>query len=197
MEIFNMEQGSPEWFQVRLGIPTSSCFSKVMAKGEGKTRSEYMRKLAGEVLTGGPSDGFSNGHMERGKEMEPQARSAYEIMFDTEVEPVGFVRNHGAGASTDGFVGTHGMVEIKTMLPHILIDVHDRGRMPPAHVAQVQGGMWITGRQWCDFIGFWPGLPLYVERIERDDHYIVELSNEVAVFNRELAAIVERMRGKL
>ncbi len=53
MEIFtDLEQGSSEWFACRAGIPTASKFATVLAKGEGKIRSQYMRQLAGEVITG-------------------------------------------------------------------------------------------------------------------------------------------------
>ena len=61
IEIDEIEQGSQEWFQIRLGIPTASNFSIVMASGrdgdESKTRAQYMRVLAGEILTGRPGEG--------------------------------------------------------------------------------------------------------------------------------------------
>ena len=67
MQVFeDIDQGTPEWFACRAGIPTASKFATVMAKGEGKTRSEYMRRLAGEIITGEPTSQFSNAHTERG-----------------------------------------------------------------------------------------------------------------------------------
>lgn len=198
MEIINVPQGSPEWFAARLGIPTASMFATVMAKGRGGgeslTRMTYMRKLAGEVLTGEPMDTFANGHMERGKELEPQARATYSLLTGNDVQEVGFVRAHGAGASPDGLIGEDGGLEIKTKLPHLLIECHERDDLPPEHRAQVQGSMWITGRKWWDFAAFWPGLPLFHVRVERDDDYIADLAAEVQAFNAQLDAMVERMR---
>ena len=87
MEIFtDLEQGSSEWFACRAGIPTASKFATVLAKGEGKSRSKYMRQLAGEVITGEPAETFSNSHMERGHAMEDEARQTYAFIND--VEPV-------------------------------------------------------------------------------------------------------------
>jgi len=195
-QIIDCEQGTPEWFAARLGVPTASMFSAVMAKGQGKTRATYMRKLAGEVLTGSPASDYSNGHMERGKQMEGEARSAYEFMRDVEVQQVGFVTNHGAGASPDGLIGNDGGVEIKTKLPHLLIEWLDRDELPPEHRAQVQGSLWVTERRWWDFVAYWPGMPMFIHRVERDEAYIKELSVEVASFNRELEKVVERLHAR-
>lgn len=201
MEILTMEQGTPEWFEARRGLVTASEFSTVLAKGrsgaESKTRTTYMRKLAGEIITNEPMETFSNAHMERGKVMEADARSAYELLRDVEVMPVGFIRDLGlgAGASPDGLVGDHGGVEIKTKLPHLLIECYERGdACPPEHLAQVQGSMWIARRKWWDFVAYWPGMPLFHVRVERDEAYIEELAQEVRAFNAQLARMVGKIR---
>jgi hypothetical protein len=63
MQIIDCEQGSPEWFAARAGIPTASEFHTVMAVGKqgGKsvTRVAYLNKLAGEILTGEPMPSYS------------------------------------------------------------------------------------------------------------------------------------------
>jgi hypothetical protein len=194
MEVFDIEQGEAEWFQARLGIPTASKFATVMAKGEGKTRSEYMRKLAGEILTGEPADSFSNGHMERGKEMEDEARETYAFVENAEIRRVGFIRNGKKGASPDSLVGANGGLEIKSALPHIQIDRLERDRLPPEHKGQVQGNLWLSEREWWDFVSYWPRLPLLTVRVYRDKEYIREMANEIDRFNDELDALVERIR---
>lgn len=197
IEIFDsVEQGTAEWHQCRLGIPTASRFATVMAKGEGKTRREYMLKLLGERLTGEPSESYSNAHMERGKEMEAEARDTYEFMRDVECKQVGFIRNGDRGASPDSLVGIDGGCEIKTKLPHLQLDVLLRDRLPPEHVAQCQGFLWVAEREWVDFVSYWPKLPLFVKRVHRDEEYIKNLAHEVTVFNRELAELVERFEPK-
>ena len=89
MQVFTCDQGTEEWFAARMGIPTASQFATVMAKGEGKTRTTYLHKLAGEVLTGEPMDHVKTFHMQRGHEMEPTARALYAMMMDVDPELVG------------------------------------------------------------------------------------------------------------
>lgn len=195
IEVFDIEQGGDEWFRARLGIPTASKFATVMAKGEGKTRSEYMRKLAGEILTGEPAESFASVHMERGKAMEDEARDHYAFIADADIRRVGFIRNGNRGASPDSLVGDNGGLEIKTALPHIQIDRLERDRLPPEHKAQVQGSLWIAEREWWDFVSYWPRLPPLIKRVFRDETYIKEMAGEIDRFNDELATLVERIRN--
>ncbi|KAB0539860.1 hypothetical protein HNQ68_003359 [Pseudochrobactrum saccharolyticum] len=196
MQVFkDIEQGSPEWFTARAGIPTASRFSTVMAKGEGKTRAEYMRKLAGEIITGELAEGFTTPHMERGKLMEDEARETYAFINSVEPYQVGFIRSGDKGASPDSLIGTDGGLEIKTALPHIQIDRLERDRLPPEHKAQVQGNLWISEREWWDFVSYWPRLPMLVTRVYRDEPYIKAMSDEIDRFNDEKAALVERIRA--
>lgn len=195
IQVFNMDQGGDEWFQARLGIPTASKFATVMAKGEGKTRSEYMRKLAGEIITGEVTESFSSIHTERGKEMEDEARQTYAFINSVEPELVGFIRNGDKGASPDSLIGGNGGLEIKTALPHIQIDRLERDRLPPEHKAQVQGNLWISEREWWDFVSYWPRLPMLCVRVYRDEEYIKTMSDEIDRFNDEKAALIERIRA--
>lgn len=199
MQIVECDQGSEAWFMARMGIPTSSQFSTVMAKGKGgepsKTRATYMRKLAGEILTGKPMESFGNAHTERGHEMEPEARNTYSFMRDCEPQLVGFIRNGAKGCSPDSLVGNDGLLEIKTKLPHLQIEALEWQRVPPEHRAQCQGALWVSEREWIDFVSYWPGLPLLVAREYRDEEYIAGLAAAVDQFNDELAALVERIRA--
>jgi hypothetical protein len=199
MQIITCEQGSPEWIKARLGIPTASEFHTVMASGRGgaesKTRKTYMLKLVGEILTGEQMEGFTNHHMERGKLMEDEARNLYAFMRDVAPECVGFIRNGEKGCSPDSLVDANGMVEIKTKLPHLQVDCLLSDRVPPEHVAQCQGALWVAEREWIDFVSYWPKLPLFVTRTYRDEEYIAKLAAAVDEFNDELAQMVERVRS--
>ena len=198
MIIHECEQGSPEWFARRMGIPTASEFATVMASGKGggesKTRAAYLRKLAGEILTGEPMESYTNPNMERGKVMEDEARNFYAFEYDAEPIRVGFVTNFNAGCSPDSLVGTAGGLEIKTALPHIQIERLERNDLPPEHRAQVQGCIWICEREHWDFVSYWPKLPLLRVRVPRDDGYIATINGAVDKFNDELAELVERIR---
>jgi hypothetical protein len=196
--ILSCDQGSPEWFTARLGIPTASEFSTVMAKGKdggaSVTRKTYLMKLAGEILTGEPMESYTNGHMERGKEQEDEARECYSFMKDADPVRVGFVINGAKGCSPDSLLGDDGGLEIKTALPHIQVERLLRGELPAEHKAQVQGSLWVTERKFWDFVSYCPRLPLLVVRVERDEEYIAKMSKAVDAFNEELAVTVQFIR---
>lgn len=191
-------QGSPEWLAARAGIPTASMYSAVLANGKGgapsKTRATYMLKLAGERLTGEPKDSFSNAHMERGHIHEPLAREAYGFLRDVEPEQVGFIRSGDTGASPDFLVGTDGMLEIKSKLAHLHLEVLLADRVPPEHAAQVQGQLWVAEREWSDFVSYWPKLELFVKRVYRDEGEIKRIAAGVDKFNTELNELVARFQ---
>jgi hypothetical protein len=202
VRVIDCEQNSPEWYAARAGMPTASEFATVMrTKGKGddgtsKERRTYLHKLAGEILTGLPSESYSNGFMERGKALEPEARNLYAFMHDAEPELVGFIVNDAlrCGCSPDSLVGKAGALEIKSCLPHIQIDRLLRNTLPSEHRAQVQGVMWVAEREWADFASYCPNLPLFVIRVHRDEAFIKDLAASVAQFNAELAETVERIR---
>ena len=198
LEIIDCGQNSPEWYAARLGIPTASRFKDVIAKGQGLTRRKYLYTLAGERLTGEPAESYSNEAMERGHALEAEARERYAFQRDAEPQLVGFMRRkvgeHWIGASPDALLGDDGLLEIKTKAPHLQLECLDGGRLPPDHVAQVQGQLWVSGRQWADFVSYWPKLPLFVIRVERDDAYIATLSAEVMAFCEELEALTHKYR---
>lgn len=199
MDIINCEQGSPEWFQARAGVVTASEFQTLLMKGksggESLTRKTYMRKLAGEVITGEPTESFTNAHMERGKVMEAEARDLYAFMSDCDPLQVGFIKSGRKGASPDSLIGNDGGLEIKTRLPHLQIELLEKGDVPSEHIAQIQGGMWIAEREYWDFVSYWPKLPLFVKRVHRDETYIKTLAAAVDQFNDELDALVVRIRA--
>lgn len=195
--IYDCTQNSPEWFAARRGIPTASEFATVLAKGRGGgdsvTRRKYLLTLAGQLLTGEIVQAWAgNEHTERGHAMEDDARQLYAFQCDADPQCVGFMRRGRAGASPDSTLGDDGILEIKTKLPHLQLDVLELDRLPPEHVAQVQGQLWISGRSYCDFVSYWPRLPLFVERVERDETYILTLAQAIADFNGELDAIVAK-----
>lgn len=205
LEIFNCEQGSDEWFRCRMGIPTASEFATVMAKGKdgghSQTRKTYMYKLAGERISGTPMESFSNSYMERGKLLETAARELYAFMTDADPELVGFVRNGNTGCSPDALIGDDGLLEIKTKAPHIMIDCILKGDIPPEHIAQMQGALWITGRQWCDLFCYYRGdngmgKPMFFKRrMKRIEEYIRKLEDSVHQFNRELESLVQDIKN--
>lgn len=196
------EQGSPEWLAARLGNCTASRFKDVMdflkKGGEGAKRAGYRMELVIERLTGVSVYHFVSDAMQWGTDNEPAARMAYEALTGAMVMVPGYTPHPKipkCGGSIDGTVDEAGMIEIKcpTTATHIKALLSKECEYLP----QIQGYLWITGRQWCDFVSYDPRLPeglqLYVQRIERDDNYIAELAGNVIQFLAE----VEELHAKL
>ena len=196
LEIFDMEQRSPEWFAIRCGVPTASEFSSILAKGQGKTRLKYLHRLAGERITETPEETFESADMRRGRALEAEARALYELIADEPLQTVGFGRNRGAGASPDALVGESGILEIKTAKPSVLIPIVESGRAPGEHAAQLQGNLWVFERGWIDLMIYWPKMRPFRVRVPRDERYIdTVLAPAVERFIDDLDALVERLGG--
>lgn len=198
-----MIQGSPEWREARAGKLTASRFCDVMAKvktGEAATRRGYRWEVLTERLTGQPVEGYSNKAMEWGTAHEGQAREAYEAETGELVECAGLIlhpKHPMVGCSPDGLVGPKGGCEIKCPFSSVVHVQTLKGGMPSEHRPQVQGAMWVTERDWWDFVSFDPRMPehlqLYIERIPRDDAYIAELAAECMRFDAEVLRDLESL----
>ena len=187
-----MIQGSDEWFEARRGNVGASSVHKVMAKGQGKTRRSYMDELLAEKL-GCVIEGFTNAAMERGTELEPVARSQYEVERGAMVEEVGFVLHptiDGFGASPDGLVGDDGLIEIKSPNTVTHLATLESGAIDGKYQWQMLAQMACTGRQWCDFMSYDDRMPDELQsviiRFERDEQKIAQMEAEVSAFVAEL-----------
>lgn len=197
IEVFDFEQGSPDWFAARLGIVTASELSKVLAKGEGKTRKKYMLQLAAETLTRRPTESYTNGHMERGKEQEEMARELIELRLGKAIATTGFIKNHTLriGCSPDGLIGPDHGLEIKCCLGDIQLDRLDNGSIPSEHRAQVEGSLLASGFKSWTFCSYSPDLPLLMVTHTLSDERKKEIEAELSAFNAELDARVNKYKG--
>jgi putative phage-type endonuclease len=184
-----MEQGSPEWLALRCGKITGSRFGKVMAlhKRTGKPnkpRLDLIATLRAELATGVPEYVEPNEYMEHGTNMEPLARKAYEFATDNACDVPAFVSHPTVayvGYSPDGLVGNDGIIEIKSpfMEARHMRTVESQ-RVPDDYWWQVQGGLWVTGRLWCDFVSYFPEISVEIVRAERNESDIARLEAECA-----------------
>ena len=179
MKVIECEQNTPDWYQARIGLPTASAFSKLLTSTgkPSKQANTYAKKLAAELYAGKPLDVYTNGNMERGHEQEDEARDLYALTYGVTVEQIGFVTTDDgtAGCSPDGLTGDKGMVEIKSRKAEIQVETLLAGKPPTENIAQMQGQMWICGRQWCDYVSYHPDLPLFVFRVDFDPGFAASL----------------------
>lgn len=200
-----IEQGTEAWHQLRLGKITASRIADVIAQiksGEAASRADYRIELVCERLTGKPTEGFTNAHMERGIELEPYARAWYEVERGEFVKQVPFIDHptiKNAGASPDGIVG-EGLIEIKCPMTKTHIKYLLDDRVPAKYMPQMAWQMACTESKWVDFVSYCPELPadmqMFIKRYERDDAYIAELEAKVIEFDQEVEQVIARLRGK-
>jgi len=199
MEIFyDLEQGSDLWLKARMGVITASNFSKILGKKDKSERKTYLYKKAAELSGGSYEEGYKNDFMERGNEIEDQARAMYELKQKVEVEQIGFIKQEDyLGCSPDGLVGDDGMVEIKCPLASTHVKRIVEAKLPPEYRAQIQGQMWVAQRQWCDFVSFHPDVTqnIFILRVERDADYIADLTIAATDFIEEVKAVVRKVNG--
>lgn len=191
-------QGSAEWKALRMGLPTASNFSDVMAAEDGKVRGLFMRKLAGEIVSGVPREEYRNGAMDRGNTVEDSLRATFQIETGLSPHQVAFVRRRRPygiiGASPDALIGDDCGLEIKSEAPHVLIETLRAGRVPPQHMAQIQGSMFVSGRpSWWLCIGY-PGMPMAKWKVKADTAYQARLDVALEVFTQELGEMVAWLR---
>ena len=198
MIIHDIEQNTPEWLLLHMGKPTASEFSRlVTSKGDpSKQMPDYAVQLAADLWSGEPQLDQWEGNQwtERGNELEEEARSYYEMKKDVDVIKVGFVTNDIAGCSPDGLVGDEGMTEFKCPSPGIHVKYLLANKLPTAYITQVQGSLWVTERDWCDFVAYHPVLDSLIIRVHRDDAYIKQLAESLGGFVEKMLSKREELK---
>lgn len=202
-----LEQRTPDWFNERLGKVTASCVAKVMAKlksgAPSADRASYHAQLVTERLTGKRTESFMNAAMQRGVDLEPQARAMYSFATGHDVTELAFAPHptiEMAGASPDGLCGDDGLVEIKCCGAPRHIEMLSGSEPEDRYVKQIQFQLACTGRAWCDLAYFNPDFPeemqLVVRRLVRDDAAIAEMEAEIVAFLAEVEATVAELTAR-
>ena len=203
MIVHDVDQNTDDWFALRAGKPTASCFSKLITSTGGVSKSmlAYAEQLGGELFTGKPLDAWEgNIYTERGHEVEPEAVLAYEMIKGLDTQAVGFVTDDAEmyGCSPDRFVGDDGLLEIKC-LPKKHIEairyIQKNGKIPPAYVQQVQGQMYIAERDWCDLMFYHADLPIKIFRCEPDAKIMQSLEDQLIACLAERDAVFSELEA--
>ena len=201
MRIIEAEQGTEEWLRSRIGCPSGSGFSKLItAQGKVSTsRDTYVNQLIAEKVIGDIPETYTNEWMQRGKQLEPEARAFYEFEREMVVTETGFIKHddYECGVSPDGLVSLDGGLEIKCPAPATHVRYLRQGRLPSEYKAQVMGCLWITNRDWWDFLSYHPSLPPFLIRVERDEEFIKALEEIVFDACNEIKQEAEKLEKLL
>ncbi len=201
-----IEQGTPEWHELRRGKVTASRVADILAKtktGTSVSRQNYLIELALQQTTKTIEPSYTNAAMEWGTATEPQARVAYEVNTNNFVDQVPFIDHpkiQGFGCSPDGLVGADGLLEIKCPNSATHWEYFKAQEPPKKYFIQMQAQMAVTGAKWCDFVSFDPRMPersqLLIVNVRRDPEFILYMEAEINQFLEEVSTEVKLMENQ-
>jgi hypothetical protein len=199
----DLDQGSDEWHDQRRGIVTASVVGRLLTTTGKVANNDTSRtttaQLVAERITGWTDPVYVSDDMLRGHDDEPRAVAAYEAHTGSSVETVGFmVRDDWGfqiGYSPDGLVGDDGLIEVKSRRAKKQLTTILEDQVPPENFAQLQAGLLVSGRAWCDYVSFAGGMPLYVKRVLPDPEWFDAILSAVAAFESVAAQMVADYRA--
>ena len=191
-----VDQNSDEWFALRRGKFTASTFKELFMGKDTQGYKDAIYRVAFERLTNQSPESFTNEYMQRGTELEPEARAWYEFEKEVDVESGGFFSyNDWIGASPDGLIGDSGLIEIKCPKFSTMMDYLIKKELPKNYYYQVHGQLFVTDREWCDFIAYHPSLPKFVLRVNRDKEVDKEILEKLFKAIKEVEQIINKLKG--
>jgi len=205
----NIIQGTEEWLKLRCGVITASEIKTILTPS-GKPASNdkaraYIWQKASERITGFLEPVFETRDMLRGHDDEGFAKHEYSRYFEP-VSDCGFITQQFIGGLTigyspDGLVGNAGLIECKSRKPkyqiQTLLDYQQSKEIPSEYMAQIQTGLMVTGREWCDFISYSGGLPMITIRVFPDRVYQARILDAVYEAEKQIQDIVTRYQSAL
>jgi hypothetical protein len=198
IELPDLVQGSDEWLDQRRGMVTASVVGQLVTPSTIKpAKNDHTRALTAELvaerITGWTDPQYVSDDMLRGTEDEPRAIDKYDERYGP-VTLSGFMVEDKwgfrIGYSPDALVGTDGLVEVKSRRPKKHLQTILSGEVPAENMAQIQCGLLVSGRQWCDYVSYCGGMPLYRLRVEPDARWQKAIVDAVALFEETAAQMV-------
>lgn len=194
----DLVQGSDEWLEARRGIVTASVVGQLITpktiKPASSDRSRALTaQLVAERITGWCEDTYVSHDMLRGSLDEPVARDLYVEHYAPVTEVGLLVRDDWGwrlGYSPDGLVGDDGQIEIKSRRPKEHLRTILADEVPAENMAQIQCGLLVSGRQWCDYVSYCGGMPMWVKRVVPDPRWHEAILAAVAQFEQAAAEMI-------
>lgn len=192
-------QGSDEWRKVRCGILSASemkhiITAKKLEYAQNDKEKGHLYELAAQVINEYVEPSYIGDDMLRGQDDESYARETYH----EEIAPVdlmGFITNDELGDFTlgyspDGLVGEDGQIECKSRKQKYQLEIISTDTVPEEYVIQLQTGLLVSGRKWCDFISYSGGMPMYVRRVLPDVKIQEAIVKAATIFHEKLDKII-------
>ena len=195
MKIYNFEQRTEDWYNIRKGKMTASNAETIIANGKGL--ETYIYNLMAEYYSSAEKENYINADMQRGIDLEPEAKIEFQFYTGLGIKEVGCVElNEYILASPDGLIGDDGLIEIKCPNDSIYFKLLLSNNIKPEYIAQMQMQMYVTDRQYCYFVSYNPNFEksLYIKKINRDEEMIDKLKKGLERGTQLIKEIKENFR---
>lgn len=201
MKVYDVEQGGGEWLELRLGIPTASNFERIVTPAKlqpSAQQNKYAHELIAERVIMEPLTDMTSQWMDRGGQLEGEARLSYEFLKTTIVKQVGFVKtdDESRGCSPDGLVDDDGMIEIKVPSAKNFV-AYSFGDPTNEYLMQRQIQMEICERQWCDIVIYNPDMGTIIRRVHHNADFCYRVMEECDNFLVKVGKMEEEFRNKI
>jgi putative phage-type endonuclease len=192
------EQKSEAWYAARSGRVTGTSFADLMAAKTTAAYRNLIADIAADIINPDleSEESYTNAAMLRGIELEPEARKMYAEMNEIEVEQVGFIipdednkYHEWIGVSPDGLPGS-GLIEIKCPNKSTHLYYIQKNVLPSEYRHQVQGQLFVTGLEFCDFISYYPGLKPFIIRVLPDKELFTKFELELDILIKEVKILM-------
>ncbi|MDB5445662.1 MAG: YqaJ-like viral recombinase [Phenylobacterium sp.] len=189
-----MTQGSAEWYAARTGLLTASEMKLIVTPtlkvASNEKERSHLYELLAQRITGHVEPSYVGDDMLRGMEDEIDAREKYAANY-ADLTTVGFITNDRwgftVGYSPDALVGDDGLIEIKSRRQKFQIETLIEHTVPAEHLIQVQTGLLVSERRWCDYVSYSAGLPMVVVRVLPDPDIQAAIIAAATAFETRLA----------
>ena len=195
MKIHNFEQRTEDWYNIRKGKMTASNADTIIANGKGL--ETYIYNLMAEYYSSAEKENYINADMQRGIDLEPEAKIEFQFYTGLDIKEVGYVEfNEYILVSPDGLIGNDGLIEIKCPNDSIYFKLLLSNNIKPEYIAQMQMQMYVTERQYCYFVSYNPNFEksLYIKKINRDEEMIDKLKKGLERGTELIKEIKENFR---
>jgi len=157
MEISKCAQQSEEWFTARSLCLTASHAQAIANQGKGL--ETYITEIMAYHFSSEDREHFSNAETDRGNELEPLARTMYELESGEDVEQVGYIKDGDyVLCSPDGLIGEDGGIEIKSpnTINYYKILRDGEKEIESKYIWQVQMNLLVSKRKWWNLVYYNP-----------------------------------------
>lgn len=191
-------QGSPEWFEAKLGKLTASRAATAMSGTDTKGFADLCKRIAWERVYGATEASYRNSDMDRGSELEPEAREWYSFETGRDVEVVGLIDHPtipNVACSPDGLLPDR-TVQIKAPLHGAFMEVKRTKKVPAEYRYQLAWEAWCCELTHCDFLCYHPSAGGVIVEYEPPGEVYEQMAERVELIERKVAGWIDILRGE-